>query len=482
MTSQIVSWACAFTMMIVLPRFLGDVDFGRYYFAISLTAMMTIIIDLGIGNYFVISVARNKSQIHSLFANGVALRTIVWLIVFIGTMAYVILQKYPVETQQLVFILGFGKLLDGPSELAHRVFQAHEKLKYRSIAIIVERIFQTVVGVAMLLLGYSVLSICIVQVLSNVLSFGTNLYLLPRVVKLRWTIRREAWLPILKGGLPFLISSGISFIYYRIDIVLLSKLSSDSVVGWYGAPFRLFDSLMFFPSMLQLAVVPVLARLWEASKDALQSTVRKVLVLTVMVAVPLTVILFTSAPQIVDIMFGLKQYSNSVILLQILSFCLLFEYVNFHMSTVIVSTDKQHYMPLIAGVALVINVGSNLYLIPYFQATQGNGAIGAAVVTVITELSVTIMMWLIAPPKLFGGETITLIGKIGLAGICMAGLIVLGKQLGGLWFIYPLAGVVIYVALLLALKVLRKEELTLLLNMIPIRRRSAPPIIKNDLP
>ncbi len=481
MMSQIVSWACAFTMMIVLPRFLGDVDFGRYYFAISLTAMMTIIIDLGIGNYFVISVARNKNQIHSLFTNGVILRTLVWILVFLGTMAYVILEHYPPETQQLVFVLGFGKLLDGPSELAHRVFQAYEKLKYRSIAVIVERIFQTVVGVAMLLMGYSVLTICIVQVLSNVLSFGTNLYLLPKVVKLHWTPRKTEWVSILKGGLPFLISSGISFIYYRIDILLLSRFTSDSVVGWYGAPFRLFDSLMFFPSMLQLAVVPVLARLWENSKDALQSTVRKVLVLTILVAIPVSVILFTCATPIVGLMFGLDQYSNSVVLLQILSLCLLFEYVNFHMSTVIVSTEKQRYMPVIAVVALIINVGSNILLIPYFQTSHGNGAIGAAIVTVITELSVTIMMGLIVPPKLFGIETFLLIGRTLLAGMCMAAIIVLGQPLGGLWFMYPAIGLICYVALLLGFKILRREELTVLLAIIPALRRTSA-AVKSDLP
>ena len=59
-------------------------------------------------------------------------------------------------------------------------------------------------------------------------------------------------------GIPFLIYGVLGVIYYRLDTVLLSLLTNANVVGWYGASYRLFDTLVFLPSIvISMIMYPV---------------------------------------------------------------------------------------------------------------------------------------------------------------------------------------------------------------------------------
>ena len=44
------------------------------------------------------------------------------------------------------------------------------------------------------------------------------------------------------GGLPFLVWVIFGEIYVRIDVLMLSLMTSDAVVGWYGAATRLYGT------------------------------------------------------------------------------------------------------------------------------------------------------------------------------------------------------------------------------------------------
>ena len=182
---------------------------------------------------------------------------------------------------------------------------------------------------------------------------------------------------------------------------MLEKMTNDQVVGWYGAPYRLFDALMFFPSILQIAVFPVMSRLWASSENSLTHTARRIFDITVLVAIPVAVVLITCAEPIVSLIFGLEKFAQSVIIMRLLGVAIVFIYINFHIGNIIVSTNRQKFSPVIGVIAGVINLSLNYFMIPYFQNVHGNGGIGAATVTIITEISVTAMALLLLPKNCF---------------------------------------------------------------------------------
>ncbi|MBI4534785.1 MAG: flippase [Ignavibacteriae bacterium] len=476
MLAQIVTWMSSFVLMLFLPRYLGDEAFGRLYFGISLTGLMGLMMDLGIGTLLVKEIARDHSKANLMLVNGSIIKILGWVVTLTAAMTFVFLSDYPNETITIVAVLGVAKVFEGVGDLVHRVFYGLERMEYRSISVVVEKVFLSAIGVSMLLLGFGAITIAIVMALSMLANFVTSLYLLPRLFKIRFHMERSTWRGLLVGGFPFFVSTTFSFIYYRIDIVMLSEMANDSVVGWYGAPYRLFDTLMFLPIILQVAVFPVLSRLWQSSKDSLVATARKILDITIIAGVPIAVCMVMFAQHIISILFGLEEYTNSIILLQGLAASLLLVYVDFVFATVLVSQDRQRQLSVVAIVATAINIILNYFLIPYYQTTTHNGAIGAVIATAATELAVMGMSLYLLPKGSFATSNLVIAVKAITAGLLMGLAIWLVESYFENWVAGASAGMLMYIILLFATKALHKEEVVFFFNLVSQRKSNIVPV------
>jgi O-antigen/teichoic acid export membrane protein len=477
MIAQIFTWASSFVLMMFLPRYLGAEAYGRLYFAISITMLAELIINLGLSSYFVKEVSRDKLKANLFLMNAASLRFIAWLIVMGCIFIYVIstgklseeTNSESSETIIMLFILGIGTLLTSFSDLAYRIFQSFERLSFRSIAIAIERISLAVISVPLLIAGYGPVTISIVMALSYLFSLIISVYFLPRLINIKFEIQPSTWISLSKGALPFLISTIFAFIYFRIDVVMLSAMTNDEVVGWYGAPYKLFDTLMFFPLILQFAVFPVFARLWKESFDNFVQTAKKVFNISIIVSVLFSFILFTLANPITNFLFGLKGFENSVIILQGLALCIPLIYSNFVISNVNIAADKQKQLSYISIIAALINIGLNFLMIPYFQNENGNGAIGAMLATLITEAAVLAMSVYLLPAGCFSKENLVVVFKAAYAGIFAGFITMYLEDILNAWYLCAFIGTVVYFGILTVSNVITKRELNMVLSFFPQR-------------
>ena len=476
MGSQIITWASSFVLMIFLPRYLGAEDFGRLYFALSTGGLIGAAISLGIGEYLVKEVARDRSKAGSFFANAVALRVVAWVISFVIAIGYVRLTTDSKVILLLVIFASCATILGSLAELGYRVFQSFERLKYRSVAIIVQQVSAAALSVSLLFLGYGPTAIAAVWILTGGMAFGVVLFVMPRVVHVDWKITTGAWPKLLRGSFPFFIAMGLSVFYYRVDVMMLSAMTNDKVVGWYGAPYRLFDTFSFFPSIVGTAVFPIMARLWQESKESYGRTAQQTLNVTIVVAVPFAVILASCARPIISLLFGLEHFSNSIILLQLLAATLPVLYIDYIFGTLLSSSDRQRYSPVVAAIALVVNVSVNYFLIPFFQQNYGNGAIGAAITTLVTELAVSGMFFSLLPPKCFNITNVQLAAKSIAAGGLMGLVVWLSEPWMRYWYLIAPFGVAVYVGMLFLTKAFSRKEFEFLLSLSPLRRKQQDPV------
>ncbi len=477
LVSQVITWSSSFLLMLFLPRYLGPEEYGRLYFAISLNALTGLLIDLGLTMFFVKEIARDKGKIQLLIVNGLALRALAWTISFVGTIAFVVFAGYPRTTVYVVFVLALGNLFYGWYDLIHRVFHGMERLEYRSIALVIEKVFLSVLSVFLLLLGVGPLGVALVMMSSMLLNLLVSTYFLRKMVKVSIHIVPSTWPGLLKSGFPFLLSTSLAFIYYRVDVFMLSQMTSDTVLGWYGAAHRLFDTFMFFPLILTTAVYPVLARLWHTSKEDMFETSRRVFDLTLIVAMPLAVGMIGLAQPIIALLGGgLDKFWNSIILLQILAGSLLLVYVDFVLNTVLVSHDKQKELSIVALIATVINIATNFFAIRYFHEHYGNGAIGSAITTGITELCVMTMSIYLLPKGSLTKHNVALAGKAMFGGVVMLAVMWLVQShilRSWGWIVAGVVGIGVYLTVLFALRVVSRREVNFVLRLLPLRKQVA---------
>ncbi len=469
MGAQLITWVSGFVLLLFLPRYLGSADYGKLYLAISIQMIFQWIIDYGGSGYVPKEVSRDRENAPRLFVHTALFRSALWLMSIILSLGLCMVAGYSWRVTAIVMILSFSNIWSTMTALLRSCFLGFESMKYPSMAAVVERSFLMLTAVPALLLGAKEIVVASLMAISTLLSFALNARFLKTIFRVRFIIRWDIMRRIVREGFPYFLWSLFGIIYYRIDAVMLSLMTPPSVVGWYGAAYRLFDILMFLPAIYSSVLLPILSRQSKSEYDSMRSTSEKSLEFLLLAGIPIAAGLIFFSHNVIQILFGLAQYGPSAILLQLFAIGMLLVYTDSILAGTVVALDKQRPWAFVAFLAVIINVGSNYFLIPYFQRVMSNGGIGAAIATDLTELFVMLSAVYLLPRHFFTKRLSTSLGKGVLSGIVMSLVIVVLAHLGIPWVIRAIAGPAAYAGSLLLLKVFDPHELDYLMRALSIR-------------
>jgi O-antigen/teichoic acid export membrane protein len=469
MGSQLVTWASSFVLMLFLPRYLGSEDYGRLYLAISITTIAQLLVNFG-GHYPITKEAsRSRANTPHLVVDFIGIRTVLWAMSIVGLILFCYLVGYSREITGIITILGVANLWWGATVVISSCFRGLEIMQYPSFGAVVERVFVTIVGVAALLMGANSLVIAVVMAIGMLLNFLVCVRFLPRIVSRLPKVNWHASIELIRTSVPYFFSSLFSVVYFRVDAVLMSLMTPAAVVGWYGAAYRFFDTLMFLPLIFSIAVFPVLSRLRIEKEERLIQTAQKSIELISLAAIPISVSVLVFAEQIIQLFFGLRDYHASVPVLRIFAVTLILVYLDFILVNTVLASDKQRRWSVIAFIAVPLNIVLNYYLIPYTQNQYGNGGLGAAVVTFATELYILINAVALQPEGFLRDARLAIPLKGVAAGVSMLGSMLLLLSWGIPWILDGLIGMFVYCTSLLLLRVFRSSELLFLRDFFSFR-------------
>jgi len=457
MFQQILTTASTFILMLFLPRYLGPEEYGRLYVAIALSAIFQIFVNYGSSYMVAKNVARAKDQTPYILVETLALRFVFGILSIAAMMLAAAILQYSASVKSILLVYGFGLIVSGSIATFQACYQGHELLKYSSVGTVVERVFVSSASIFALVHGARALQIATIAVVGNVLNLGTLTYFSRRMISFIPKVNWKAAFGQFKEAFPYFLFTVFSTIYYRIDTIMLSKMTKEAVVGQYGGAYRLFESFNF-PYLLTVALYPVLSRLWKKEESSHKRAVQKSLEYVILVGVPLSLGVIWFAREIIDLFYGLKEYEPSVILLQILSAGLLFLFVDMLLGTTLMSSDKQKQLMGVSLAAIPLNVVLNLILIPAWQTHTGNGAIGAALATGITEFGIMASALVLLPKGILNAFRLSILFKSLAAGAIMA--LVLRSLEGGFmnWTMRAAVAGLAYITSLIFFKVFDEEE------------------------
>jgi O-antigen/teichoic acid export membrane protein len=466
---QVVTWMSTVLLLLFLPSRLGPVNYGKFYLGQMIVGIFSLLIDFG-GHYSITkAVSRNRENIGHIIVDSLGIRSLLWLVSFITVNLYGFLIGYDVTTKTIIFIFSVGMTWTGARTVFWCCYQGFEMMKYPAYSTIAESMFISLVGVAALVLGVGPVGFTVITVLGTLLNFFVCVkfshYLTQFFPRVNW----RASLALLKEGFPYFLNSVFSVIYYRIDAVMLSLMTPAIVVGWYGASYRFFDSLMFVPSIFTISIFPVLSRMWGENKMSIGRSVQKSLDFMLILGIPISVGIFSFSEEIIRIFYGLRGYQQSILLLRIFAVGMLLVYVDNMLGTALLASDKQRKLSVLAFCAIIVNVGLNYVLIPYTQIHYKNGGIGSAVATVVTEFFIMVSMsTMLRKTVLLNCKTAVQLKAI-LSGIIMGVFLWLAHLAGTYWIIQAIICGPVYLAAIFLFKTFEPSDIELIKGMIPKR-------------
>jgi O-antigen/teichoic acid export membrane protein len=211
---------------------------------------------------------------------------------------------------------------------------------------------------------------------------------------------------------------------------------------------------MVVPVIFTTAWLPQLTHAFREGNQALYRAARGPIELVLILSLPVCVGTILISGPLVRLLYG-PGFAGSIPVLAILALCVPPMYLNIMANQVMIARKRQMTWTKVMVVASVINPALNLVLIPYFQRSQGNGAIGASVSMVITEVILAgVGVWLVRGA--FSPSSIVRLLKGAAATAGMAAAVIAALHLGLVAGI--VAGVVSFPVLAILLNVLSEEQ------------------------
>lgn len=178
-------------------------------------------------------------------------------------------------------------------------------------------------------------------------------------------------------------------LYTASNIVFLGLLTNNTIVGYFSGAQKIINNINGLISPITQAVYPYVSKLANNSKADALKFLRKIILVLGGGNFVGSILIFVFAEWIVDILLG-NGYEQSILLLRILSFLpFIISLSNiFGIQTMLVFGMKKQFNKILLSAAIV-NTVIVLPMIYFYQA------IGVSVSMTITEIFVTVTMYII---------------------------------------------------------------------------------------
>lgn len=423
LAAQIVIKILALMFNIYVVRRLGAAHYGRYAAALAYVGIFAMFADLGTSTLSVREMARDESNIARMTTNVMGLRAILSLItIVIITVSAWLLGK----TSDMIWgiLIGSCSLLlyayEGPLEC---VIISRERLDLSSILQVLNQFVFIVLGTGLLLVGAGYIGLLSAS-LVGVVAMGFVATVMARRL---WGLTFRApdsrqWKPLLVASAPFAWTGVVSTLVRRFDTVFMSFVLTDEVVGWYNVPYNLMAMVLLLAQSLAMSIFPTLVREYDSGRNSIQDTVQRALRYLLLLSLPVSIGGTLLADLIIEVLYEVE-FVPSVLLMRIMIWALPALFMVEVLGRTSSTMHLEKKVAKIAGFLALFSVVLNLILIPTL------GALGAAIVMVVTSFADMVVSSLIIGPALVWKGNVWPLLRIVAAG---------GMMGGGVWAVRSL--------------------------------------------
>jgi O-antigen/teichoic acid export membrane protein len=278
-----------------------------------------------------------------------------------------------------------------------------------------------------------------------------------RIAAIDFTGLRRNCAELIRVGVPVAIGSALVLGYGQIDQILVFKIAGSEDAGLYGAAYRLLTQSSFVPVSVTTTVFALLAASFTSDTQRFRVLLQTSLELVLAAAIGALAFTIFYSSEIVSLLFG-QAFARASSALPVLMGAFVLVSIGYLQDLLVIISRRQKLFVAIAVVALALNVGLNVALIPRY------GFMAAAWVTVATELFVVVARWFAVRSRLPAAPSLGRIPRLLVAGAAVS-ILLLGARALGLPMLAALAlTLLVYSSLLFVTGAISKADVRLMLR------------------
>ncbi len=377
---EVVERILRLALVVFSARLLGDVQYGKFAFALSYASLFLILADFGLHQLIVREIARTPDKTKLYLSNGLFLKLIFSALTYVLIIGIVQFTGKGQNDLTAVYVIGAAFIIGSFAEFFSSVFRAHQKMTYDVTATLIFGAFVNSVGITILFMGFNFVVLAYVYLGAHILRVLYCILIVQfKFVPIRISFDLSTMKFLIKEGFPFGILYFFALMYTYIDSTMLSLMKGDEPVGWYNAAYRLVFAMMFIPTATMKVVFPALSLYYKQSMDLFKSLFERSFKVMFLLGFSIAALIFSLSDRIIALLFG-EEYLPAANALKILVWSTATIFIGTVQTHATRASNQQGFTAKVVSASAVLNVVLNFILIPKYSLY------GAAFATLASEL------------------------------------------------------------------------------------------------
>ncbi len=375
----------------------GAENYGLYFAILNFSFLFNILLDFGINNFNNRNISQNTQLLEKHLSNILVLKFFLGIVYMIFSIIAAAVLQYSWAEIKLLLVLCFNQFLISLVLYLRSNLAGLQLFKIDSVVSVIDRLLM-IVFCGILLWGNIVNEFHIeyyvyAQTLSYIITFffAFGVLLKKGSSKLfRLNYNPAFYIVILKQSLPYALLVLLMTFYNRIDSVMLERLLDNGKLqsGIYASAYRLLDAFNMIAYLFAVLLLPIFSRMIK-NKEPINQLLKLSFILIITPAIIITSGSVFYSHELMELMYpihtdesiasyGLRLIQSSRVF-ALLMCCFVAVSMSYIFGTLLTANGSLKYLNIIAGIGMFVNIGLNLVLIPWLQAT------GSAIASVTTQ-------------------------------------------------------------------------------------------------
>jgi O-antigen/teichoic acid export membrane protein len=319
LANRLTQGIATFILTAAIARTLGADALGQYLLAISYYYIFVNLASQGFKTLFTRELTRNLDPTSVYLVSGTLLQLVFGFFSYIAMIILVFLLPYSDRTSFICYLMGAAIIPFALSNITEAIFQAQEKMYLIAISTVPIYVLRLLVIIYAIQLNYGLAYAIGILVISEIVILVIQWLILLGTVKIKWQIDLDFIWQTISTARTFFAIEGIGIIASRIDILILSLLGNEALVGIFGAISQLLQPYFIVSNSIALAAFPSMSKAVSIGKEKQLQIAENTIELLLCISLPFLVgILFVGDRLLLSI-YAHPNFAQEAIVLNIIS-------------------------------------------------------------------------------------------------------------------------------------------------------------------
>jgi len=336
----------------------------------------------GLNKVIIRESAKDLTKIKQILEDTIGLRNLFSFLAAFVSLFIALFIDYDSGTRFYIIIFSVSLIISGFQSSIYTIYQSFEEMKYLSFFAIARQILLVPLSILFLKLGYGILSLIIISLVINFTILVVNYAYSKRFLTFKLFSKIRFIKYYIKSGFNFTLFEFLNTLSGKIDLVMLSFLTTPKNVGIYALAYQIAEKGLIIRDPISQSLFPYYSR--KLHNGNIQS--KTLFKHTLIIVAPSLVISFLVVliSQNIIVTFIGYAYSQSANILNVLIFYLIVNYGAIPFGLALQAINYELKIVYLNVIRAILNIVGNFILFEYL------GIIGVAYSTLISITFITL--------------------------------------------------------------------------------------------